>query len=623
MMKTKKIIASVLALSLTVSAFAGCNSDTGSTAGETTLAQESAGNSDSADASDGSDSADTAAAADVSDAGTSDTAADVDFSELYGEDTIQLTVFSKLANYSGKITGWFGKILKDKFDCEVTIIPDTDGAFDTRMESGNLGDIVIFGDDGDNYTRAVNQGMLFDWNDEDILSEYGPYIKAHMPYALEKNAQLSNKINGSDTVYGFGHDVATSPEDHQSFMYTWDLRWDLYKQLGCPDVKNLDDYLKLMSDMKELCPTDDNGNPTYAVSLWPDWDGSMVMYVKAFASAYWGYDELALGLYDVNNGEYHYALESDGPYLEALKFFNQLYQNDLLDPNSMTQTYDQCREKVVNGGTFFSIFNYAGSDFYNTNEHKEENKMMLAMAPDEATPIAYGMNIRGADRIWAIGANTEYPELCMAIINYLATPEGFMTYKYGPKDACWYYDDEGNACLTELGEECFASQDTVMPDELGGATFKDGVFAANNTTWSVDAVNPDSNGDTYNAKYWKSRAEKASCDIEQEWRDFTGSTSANEYLDNRGKYTVAIGGSNYTAGTRSDDLELIWKQVTECVVTYSWKAMYASSDDEFNSLVDEMVNMCNEYDPDGLCKQWSENEAAARFAAEEEVRNNG
>jgi len=616
MEKTRKLIASLLALTFTVSAFAGCSSDTGSTGTETTSSA-----SDSADdtASDGDTSSDT----DETDTSESDTAeaADTDFSELYGEDTIQLTVFSKLANYSGKITGWFGKILKDQFDCEVTIIPDTDGAFDTRMESGSLGDIVIFGDDGDNYTRAVKQGMLYDWNEDDVLSDYGPYIKAHMPYALEKNAQLSDKIDGSGTVYGFGHDVASSPEDHQSFMYTWDLRWDLYNELGRPDVKDLDDYLDLLKDMKELCPTDDNGNPTFAVSLWPDWDGNMVMYVKAFASAYWGYDELALGLYDVENGEYHYALEENGPYLQSLKFFNKLYQAGLIDPNSMTQTYDQAREKVVNGGTFFSIFNYAGSDFYNTKEHKADNKMMLAMVPDEATPIAYGMNIRGSDRIWAIGADTEYPELCMAIINYLSTPEGFMTYKYGPKGDCWYYDEDGNCCLTKLGEQIFASQDTQMPEELGGATFKDGLFAANNTTWSIDAVNPESNGDTYNAKYWKSRAADAGCEIEQEWRDFTGATSANEYLDNRGKFTVAIGGSNYTGGTRSDDLEIIWKQVTETVVNYSWQAMYASTDGEYDSLVSEMIAKCNEYDPDGLCKKWSEDEAAARFAAEEEVRN--
>ena len=49
-------------------------------------------------------------------------------------------------------------------------------------------------------------------------------------------------------------------------------------------------------------------------------------------------------------------------------------------------------------------------------------------------------NVYGGNRIWSIGAKSEYPELCMAILNWLSTPEGRMTAEYGPKDVCWYYD---------------------------------------------------------------------------------------------------------------------------------------------------------------------------------------
>ena len=65
------------------------------------------------------------------------------------------------------------------------------------MESGNLGDLVLWGNDSDEYQQAVSKGMLFDWNEADILSDDGPYIKQNMPYALEKNANLSG-----GTVYG-------------------------------------------------------------------------------------------------------------------------------------------------------------------------------------------------------------------------------------------------------------------------------------------------------------------------------------------------------------------------------------------------------------------------------------
>ena len=66
------------------------------------------------------------------------------------------------------------------------------------------------------------------------------------------------------------------------------------------------------------------------------------------------------------------------------------------------------------------------------------------MKPEEAKPIVYGMNTQGGDRVTTIGAKTEYPDLCMEIINYFATPEGRMIYQYGPKGETWNYDKDGN-----------------------------------------------------------------------------------------------------------------------------------------------------------------------------------
>ncbi len=589
-MKLKKLTAGFLTAAMLAS-FAACDTGSGSTAENT--------------GTDGADNTGDAVTAEVTSAKP--------------DETVQLTVYSQLANYSGKFTGWFAEILKQKFNVEITIIPDPDGTFDTRMESGNLGDIVIFGSNGDEYKRAVTEGMLFDWNEDDILSDYGPYIKENMPYAIENNAVMNEGINGEKTVYGFGHNVATSTEDHETFFYTWDLRWDLYKQLGYPEINNIDDLYNIFVQMKEINPTDDNGGETYAASLWPDWDGNMVMYVKSFATAYWGFDELGFGLYDVEDGTYHHFNEENGPYLNSLKFFNRLFQADLLDPNSMTQTFAEMSEKVTAGGTFFSIFNYSGSIPYNTEEHTAEGKYMYTVTPNDATPIAYGMNVLGGNRIWTIGANTEYPELCMEILNYISTPEGCMTYNYGPRGLTWDYDENNNAYLTEFGETAHADKkNTNMPAEWGGGTYDNGSFQVNNTTWSIDASNPDSNGETYNKDNWKSRRTGATSDIQQDWMDFTGFYNSEEYLNSK-PFKVALA-TPYSETSRSDDLKIIWQQVAECIKNYSWQAVYAENDAEYDRIVSEMIAQCNEYDPDGQCLQWCLDEAAYRSSLEEAVR---
>lgn len=532
-------------------------------------------------------------------------------------EVIKLNVYSQLANFSGKQTGWSADILKKKFNVELNIIPEGDGVFETRMTSGNLGDIVVWGADNDKYPLAVKNNLLFGWEDDNVLDEYGPYIKKNMPDALKKNKELTKTItNGaSDKLYGFGANVALNSKDHESFFYTWDTRWDLYKKLGYPKVKNLQDYHKMLKNMQKLCPSDDSGNKVYAVSLWPDWDDAMVMYVKAMATAYYGYDELALGLYDPTNGKYHDALEENGPYLEMLKWFNDLYQDGLIDPDSMTQTYDEMIAKVQNGGTLFSIFNYSGSLGYNTKEHTSAGKLMYCMKPEDASPIVYGMNTQGGDRVWSIGAKTEYPEKCMEIINYLSTPEGRMTMEYGPKGYTWDYDDQKHAYLTDVGMKCQNDKNTTMGGGYKGS-YHDGELQINNITWSLDASNPDSDGETYNKESWASYNATPSSDIEKDWRDKTGCTTINEYME-KGKYTVAPG-TSFSKETQDTTLKTTWNQVTTEIKNSSWKAIYAKSDKKFDSIVAGMKKSAKKYGYD-KCVEWSRNQASRRKALEDAI----
>ena len=532
-------------------------------------------------------------------------------------EVIKLNVYSQLANFSGKQIGWSADILKKKFNVELNIIPEGDGVFETRMTSGNLGDIVVWGADNDKYPLAVKNNLLFGWEDDNVLDEYGPYIKKNMPDALKKNKELTKTItNGaSDKLYGFGANVALNSKDHESFFYTWDTRWDLYKKLGYPKIKNLQDYHKMLKNMQKLCPSDDSGNKVYAVSLWPDWDDAMVMYVKAMATAYYGYDELALGLYDPTNGKHHDALEENGPYLEMLKWFNDLYQDGLIDPDSMTQTYDEMIAKVQNGGTLFSIFNYSGSLGYNTKEHTSAGKLMYCMKPEDASPIVYGMNTQGGDRVWSIGAKTEYPEKCMEIINYLATPEGRMTMEYGPKGYTWDYDDQKHAYLTDVGMKCQKDKNTTMGGGYKGS-YHDGELQINNVTWSLDASNPDSDGETYNKESWASYNATPSSDIEKDWRDKTGCTTINEYME-KGKYTVAPG-TSFSKETQDTTLKTTWNQVTTEIKNSSWKAIYAKSDKKFDSVVASMKKSAKKYGYD-KCVEWSRNQASRRKALEDAI----
>ena len=550
-----------------------------------------------------------------------------DLYDFYPQDgePIRLEVYSQLANYNGLQTGWGATLMKDLFNVELVIIPDSDGTYETRTQSGNLGDIIVWGANGEDYKLAIKNGLLLDWDEDNLGLDYAPYIFENYTDALASNRIVSEN---DGKLYGFGMDVALERGSHASFMYSWDLRWDLYAQLGYPEIKNLDDLFNVFVAMKEICPTDELGNETYAASLWPDWDGSMVMYVKSTATAYYGYDELGIGLYNPRNGEYYDVLMEDGPYIEMLRFYNRLYRAGLLDPNSMTQTYDEMSQKVKNGGVFWGIFNYASSMVYNTEAHLGDGKMMYARMPDEATPIVYGLNTVGGNRIWSVGAHTAYPELCLAILDFLATPEGSMTMWYGPRGLMWDYNEEGGMYFTELGATCNADTKTDLTgvewtSPYTGKTytlsgnFNDGCIQANNTTLARDMVNPDGKlGEAFNKDTWASVQMATVYDIQGDWRNWSGEIMVDPYFESMGTYVV-MPNIPYSESVRSDELKVKWDQVTSSIRTNSWRAIFAKADGEFDMHIRTMRQQCEAYGYEE-CVEWSRGEAAVKWQLAQE-----
>ncbi|MBQ8633093.1 MAG: hypothetical protein IJ420_05760, partial [Lachnospiraceae bacterium] len=132
-----------------------------------------------------------------------------------------------------------------------------------------------------------------------------------------------------------------------------------------------------------------------------------------------------------------------------------------------------------------------------------------------------------------------------------------------------------------------------------------------------NAMNPDSNGETYNWEAWKSNVTEASCAMQQDWRDYTGSVRPNEYLKSK-NYKVAPA-TTYAETSKSDELEVIWNQVTNCITTGSWKCIYAQADGQFNMILKQMINDAKAYGYD-KCIEWCEENATIRHQLEEANR---
>jgi multiple sugar transport system substrate-binding protein/putative aldouronate transport system substrate-binding protein len=201
----------------------------------------------------------------------------------------------------------------------------------------------------------------------------------------------------------------------------------------------------------------------------------------------------------------------------------------------------------------------------------------------------------------------------MALINWLCTPEGIMTSNYGPQGVTWDYNSSNKAFLTPLGIEIQDGNPRAqMPASAGGGMYQDGSNKLNNTTFTVDEINPVT-GERYNSAFWSSELSRAVNPARRAWQQAMGALNEDQLLEQRGIKAVAVA-SDYVRDARSDSLEQMYTQVSTAIKTGSWRAIYATSDAEFNRIVAEMVSQARSFGYD-QCVAWDTAQARLRASA--------
>lgn len=541
-----------------------------------------------------------------SDSGTKDTSADkgTEAAESKGteaggeagsskyEDFITVDVFDSQANYQGIQSGWFAKIVKEKFNMELNIIaPNVAGGgdtlFQTRSAAGDLGDLVITGANNGRLQNLITAGLVIDMTD---LLQNAEYVHRY-DNAIEKTAELVEE----DGIYAIPSEVSSnSPTKSSEGLepnYGAYLRWDAYKAAGYPEISTLEDLLPVLQKMQESVPESDSGKKTYAISLFKDWDANLMSNAKPEACLY-GFDELGFVLAKADGSEYQSLTDTDSAYVRALKFLFDANQLGLVDPESTTQNYDMLFSKYQDGQVLFSPYPWLGQAAYNTEENKAEGKgFMFAEIKDE-TIFSYGCQVNGnPNNCIMIGSKAEDPQRLADFIDWLYSPEGVMNScaqtasTCGPEGLTWEMQD-GEPVLTEFGKQALYGADVTVPEEWGSGTWKDGVSALN-----FKAVNQlDSNPDTgicYDHTTWESVLAENTDALNTDWREYTGATTTMELLNNNSSILVAPG-SGYVSPEEDSQITTLRGQCKASIVEYSWKMVFAKDEAEFNSLLEEL-----------------------------------
>lgn len=501
---------------------------------------------------------------------------------------LKLDVFSMTANTAGPQQGWFAKVIKDKFNIKLNIIASNlqggDSKYATMMASGNLGDIIVLGDD-QKYTDAIKAGYILDWTKDGLLDKYGKDIVKEYPKAIQKNKTNFGK---GKSVYGLGHGVstmpATSPSEGNTMTYGPDLRWDLYEKLGKPPINTMDDLLPVLKQMQQLDPKSDTGKPTYAFSMWNDWDGNMMCLAKQFGCMY-GYDELGFLLVSANEDKYQDILDPNGYYIKTLKFYNKANQMGLVDPDSISQKNDNAGNKMRDGQILFSWFPW-WDNTYNTVDRVNQGKGFKFVPIKDQKMYSYGFANYGGNRIITIGSKTKDPARVMKFIDWLYTPEGIMVSNYGPKGLTWDVKD-GKPVLTDFGKKALPNNDVQVPANYGGGSFKDGVNAMNYQTVVTSSIDPDFN-EPYDYTMWKSTLASGATKLDKDWSDAMGAQTQKDYLV-KNKMIAVSPVTQFTPANPDTATNQKLSQVKAVIIQDSWKMVFAKNDSEFNSILKDMT----------------------------------
>ena len=213
-MKFKKIASLALSTLMAASMLAGCGeTGTESTGGAAQTETKTETNTETASTETaGGDTAAAPAAADHSSEYT------VDFYDV-------------AANFQGVQSGWYGKIVKDKFNMDLNIIAPQvsgDGAalYQTRCAAGALGDLIIL--DNADAQECVESGLIHDLTD--VIEQY-PNLAKFMPQIKQFNSMMGDGTKIYAIPLEMNNNGPTAYKQLHVYSYPR-IGWDMYKEAG-------------------------------------------------------------------------------------------------------------------------------------------------------------------------------------------------------------------------------------------------------------------------------------------------------------------------------------------------------------------------------------------------------
>ncbi|WP_342477665.1 hypothetical protein NYE24_33005 [Paenibacillus sp. FSL H7-0350] len=495
---------------------------------------------------------------------------------------LTITVFDNAANYQGEQTGWYGKLLKDKFNITLNILAPQvagDQLYKTRSASGDLGDLLII--ENSQLEELIPAGMIMDLTDMIKNTEHlSQYVDNHFkPFNV-----AFEKQNPDGKIYALPAFTAdTSPTTFsEELPYSSPIMpWDYYKGIGAPKLNNLNDLMTALKDMQAKYPKTPDGKPIVPITLWKDWDGGSMENVR-WLSNWYGYEQPnGTTTIQLNaKGDIVPIVDDNSMYKKILQFYYDANKMGLVDPDSPSQDWNKVSEKLTNKQVLLLWYSWQRG-FYNTIERGNQGDGNVAVPIGDTHLIQNSDAYFGNGRVFAIGSKAKEPERIMELMDWMSSPEGLRYYTNGFEGFNYEKTADGKFKLTEVGQTAF-QENTPVPAEYGGGGYQDGQSKVNSMIMSDFVTDPETK-EFYNSTYWASTIEANKTALTTDWQKTYDATTPTEYYTKNNMIDI-VPNINTSLGSDSSDVKNKRSQISDYVKNTSWKMIFAKDQAEFDQL---------------------------------------
>lgn len=503
---------------------------------------------------------------------------------------IELTVDSSLGNTTAQ-TSTFNELLA------------------TKLASNDLDDIMDFGSPSgnpeilNNLNRAVEAGMIIPL--DDLVAEYTENLSTDPRLTIRNDYRREHMYNDGKfySVGGWGG----MGLDQLPGAANW-VRWDLYKEMGYPDVETDEDYLEMLKEMQDSYPETPGGEKVYAIGgAFADPQGMGDGFVNRDYPLSKGYEPLE-GNYAVYLNHATKQVEAplqdpDSFFWNGVKLYYKANQMGILDPGAVTMSSAEYTEKI-NKGAYLSAVN--GWQVMNKEAildglgMKDAGYMPMRPLEDVVSLSVYWESVVGGNE-FAITSKCKYPEKAIQFLDWCMSEEGSRMITQGAEGMAYTMDGDVPSVTQQY-----------LDDNAGGTvdmaeTYGKWKYAGINAFQHIDV---DSNG------YYIQPEQIPNVDnysaVKKDTLSFYGTESFTDYFtqykNRAGEKLPNVIWSTYTSGigSKPDDIKQKYAQINEYMYKQIFKMIYAKDDAEYEALQNEAMEKVGELGVDDVVKWYQD-----------------